>query len=84
MSVRRRFGFDMPLLAVTVILVVIGIFFVFSSSGFMAREKYNQTFHFMIQQVLGAVAGLGPARPSSSRSRSPSSSSRLSSTGSSA
>ena len=58
MSARRRFAFDMPLLAVTVILVVIGIFFVFSSSGFMAREKYNQTFHFMIQQVLGAVAGL--------------------------
>ncbi len=58
MSARRRFAFDMPLLAVTLILVGIGIFFVFSSSGFMAREKYNQTFHFMIQQVLGAVAGL--------------------------
>ncbi len=58
MSARRRFAFDMPLLAVTVILVVIGVFFVFSSSGFMAREKYNQSFHFMIQQVLGAVAGL--------------------------
>jgi cell division protein FtsW len=58
MSARRRFAFDMPLLAVTLILVGIGIFFVFSSSGFMAREKYNQTFHFMIQQVLGAIAGL--------------------------
>ena len=58
MSLRRRFAFDMPLLAVTLILVVIGVFFVFSSSGFMAREKYNQSFHFMIQQVLGAVAGL--------------------------
>jgi len=58
MSVRRRFGFDMPLLAATLILVVLGVFFVFSSSGFMAREKYNQSFHFMVQQILGAVAGL--------------------------
>ncbi len=58
MSVRRRLGFDVPLLAVTVALVVLGVFFVFSSSGFMARQKYNGSFHFMVQQVLGAVAGL--------------------------
>jgi cell division protein FtsW len=58
MSVRRRLGFDVPLLAATIALVVLGVFFVFSSSGFMAREKYNQSFHFMIQQVLGAVVGL--------------------------
>ena len=30
MSARRRFGFDLPLLAVTLILVVLGVFFVFS------------------------------------------------------
>ena len=59
MSVRRRLGFDVPLLAATLALVVLGVFFVFSSSGFMAREKYNQSFHFMVQQVLGAVIGLG-------------------------
>jgi cell division protein FtsW len=58
MSLRRRLGFDVPLLAATVVLVVLGVFFVFSSSGFMASEKYNQSFHFMIQQVLGAAAGL--------------------------
>ena len=58
MSVRRRLGFDVPLLAVTIALVVLGVFFVFSSSGFMAGEKYNQSFHFMVQQVLGAVVGL--------------------------
>jgi cell division protein FtsW len=58
MSVRRRLSFDVPLLAATLALVVLGIFFVFSASGFMAREKYNQSFHFMIQQVLGAAAGL--------------------------
>ena len=58
MSLRRRLGFDIPLLAATLALVVLGVFFVFSSSGFMASEKYNQSFHFMVQQVLGAVAGL--------------------------
>lgn len=58
MSLGRRFGFDMPLFAVTLLLVFIGVFFVFSSSGFMAREKYDQTFHFMVQQALGAAAGL--------------------------
>jgi len=61
MSLRRRLNFDVPLLAATVILVVLGVFFVFSSSGFMAREKYNQSFHFMIQQILGAAAGLALA-----------------------
>jgi cell division protein FtsW len=57
-NARRRFAFDVPLLAVTLILLVLGIFFVFSSSSFMAREKYNQSFHFMVQQALGAAAGL--------------------------
>ncbi len=58
MSLRRRLGFDVPLLAVTIALLVLGVFFVFSASGFMAREKYNQSFHFMVQQILGAAAGL--------------------------
>jgi cell division protein FtsW len=58
MSLRRP-GFDVPLLAVTLGLVVIGVFFVFSSSGFMARVKYDRSVHFMVQQVLGALIGLG-------------------------
>ncbi len=58
MSLRRRLTFDVYLFAATLVLVVLGVFFVFSSSGFMASEKYNQSFHFVIQQVLGAAAGL--------------------------
>jgi cell division protein FtsW len=54
----RRPSFDLPLLVVTVMLVVMGIFFVFSSSSFMASERYGQSFHFMVQQVAGAAAGL--------------------------
>jgi cell division protein FtsW len=58
MSAHRRLSFDVPLLAATLLLVVLGVFFVFSSSSFMAREKYDQSFHFMIHQIIGAVAGL--------------------------
>jgi cell division protein FtsW len=58
MTGRRRFGFDVPLLLATLVLVTIGVLFVFSSSSFMARDKFNQSFHFMAQQVLGAAAGL--------------------------
>jgi len=55
---RRRVAFDLPLLAATLILVGLGVFFVFSSSSFMARERYGQSFHFMVQQILGAVVGI--------------------------
>ncbi len=58
MSVRRRLGFDVQLLAVTLVLVGLGVFFVFSASSFMAAEKYGQSLHFLVQQVLGALAGL--------------------------
>ena len=58
MIARRRIGFDVPLFLVTLALVTVGVIFVFSSSGFMAREKYDQAFHFMIQQLLGAAVGL--------------------------
>ncbi len=57
MSARSRLGFDVPLLAVTLVLVGLGIFFVFSASSFMASQKYGQSLHFMVQQILGALAG---------------------------
>ena len=57
MSARSRLGFDVQLLAVTVALVGLGIFFVFSASSFMASQKYGQSLHFMVQQILGALAG---------------------------
>jgi len=57
MSARSRLGFDVQLLAVTLVLVGLGIFFVFSASSFMASQKYGQSLHFMVQQILGALAG---------------------------
>ncbi|HPW17407.1 MAG TPA: FtsW/RodA/SpoVE family cell cycle protein [Candidatus Aminicenantes bacterium] len=55
---RKRPAFDMPLLIATLLLVGLGVFFVFSASSFMAIEKYGRAFHFMVPQVLGAAAGL--------------------------
>ena len=58
MTLVRRLGFDRTLLGATLLLVFIGVFFVFSASGFMARERYDHSFHFMVQQTVGAAAGL--------------------------
>jgi cell division protein FtsW len=55
---RKRPAFDVPLLTATLILVGLGVFFVFSASSFMARERFGQSFHFMVQQILGAVVGI--------------------------
>jgi len=55
---RKRPAFDLPLSGATFLLLAIGVFFVFSSSSFMASEKYGQAFRFMVQQVLGAAAGI--------------------------
>jgi cell division protein FtsW len=57
MSAPRRLNFDLPLFAVTVVLMTIGVVIVFSSSGFLAGERYSHPFHFMVQQLLGAAAG---------------------------
>jgi cell division protein FtsW len=55
---RKRPAFDVPLLTATLILVGLGVFFVFSASSFMARERFGQSFHFMVQQILGAIVGI--------------------------
>lgn len=55
---RKRPAFDLPLLTATLILVGLGVFFVFSASSFLARDRYGASFHFMAQQLLGAVLGL--------------------------
>jgi cell division protein FtsW len=55
----RRLSFDKPLLAVTLLLLIIGIVMVFSSSAVLAGVKYRQPLHFLVQQVIGAVTGLG-------------------------
>ena len=57
MGKTKRLSFDIPLFVVTIVLVTIGIVIVFSSSGFLAGERFSQPFHFMVHQMLGAAAG---------------------------
>ena len=48
---------DSILLAVTIILVLIGLVMVFSSSGVYAMEKYNDAYYFLKRQVVWAALG---------------------------
>lgn len=58
MNASHRFNFDIPLLFITIILTALGVLFVFSSSSYVAGDKYGQPFYFMVQQLMGAGAGL--------------------------
>ncbi|MCX7974253.1 MAG: putative lipid II flippase FtsW [Candidatus Aminicenantes bacterium] len=53
----RRGSFDRPLFIITLLLFVIGLIMIFSASALMAAEKYHQPFHFLIEQVKGAIIG---------------------------
>jgi len=59
MEIFRPFGFDKILFLSTLVLITVGSIMVFSSSGILASEKYHQPFYFLINQIIGAVMGLG-------------------------
>jgi cell division protein FtsW len=58
MEIFKPRGFDKALLVITVFLLAVGFIMVFSSSAHLASEKYHQSLHFLIQQIIGAVAGV--------------------------
>jgi len=58
MEMFKPFGFDKGLALVTIALLAVGFIMVFSSSGVLAEQKYNQPMHFLIQQIIGALGGL--------------------------
>lgn len=58
MDAYRRYGFDWGLIIVTVLLVAGGILMVFSASAVQAGVKYHRPHYYLLQQVIGAVAGL--------------------------
>lgn len=53
----RRGSFDRPLFIITLLLIIIGLIMIFSASALVAAEKYHQPFHFLIEQLKGAVLG---------------------------
>jgi cell division protein FtsW len=58
MEIFKPYGFDKTLAVITVFLLAVGFIMVFSSSANLATEKYHQSLHFFIQQIIGAVSGI--------------------------
>jgi cell division protein FtsW len=58
MDAYRRYGFDKTLILVTVLLVAVGIVMVFSSSAVQAGVKYHRPYYYLLQQAIGALAGI--------------------------
>lgn len=58
MEVFRPYGFDKTLFFVMLAMISFGLVMVYSSSAILAGEKYNNSFHFLIHQSLGAGLGL--------------------------
>ena len=59
MEIFKPRSFDKGLFAITVVLLAVGSIMVFSSSAVLATEKYHQSLHFFIQQIVGASVGIG-------------------------
>lgn len=58
MEIFRPLRFDKLLFLTVIILLSFGLIMVFSSSAILASDLYQQPFHFLIHQLIGAGAGL--------------------------
>src|SRR5436305_5966882 len=54
----KRVSLDKVLFAVTLVLVVIGLVFVFSASAVMAKDRFGSPYSFFLRQLSWAVVGL--------------------------
>lgn len=54
----KNLKIDKPLFIVTIILVIFGLFMVYSASNVVAMYKYNDSFYFLKRQCIFAVIGL--------------------------
>ena len=55
----RQLETDRVLFVAVVVLVLFGALMVFSASAVVAAEKYDNSYHFLIRQVIWAALGLG-------------------------
>jgi cell division protein FtsW len=58
MEIFRQNSFDKPLFITTLILIAFGLVMVFSSSAILSSEKHDNSFHFLVNQIIGAGLGL--------------------------
>lgn len=57
MEIFRPYGFDKTLFFIILILMAFGLIMVYSSSAILSSEKFENSFHFFINQSI--VAGIG-------------------------
>jgi cell division protein FtsW len=58
MEIYKPMSFDKAIAFITLFLLAVGFIMVFSTTAVAAGEKYNQRLYFLLQQVIGAGAGL--------------------------
>lgn len=58
MEIFRPYAFDKALFLTTLILIAIGLIMVYSSSGIISSEKYENSFHYFFNQIIAACMGL--------------------------
>ncbi len=58
MEIFKPLSFDKGLFLTTLAMITLGLVMVYSATGVLAGEKLHQTFYFLIQQAIGAGAGL--------------------------
>jgi len=54
----KPYKFDKPLLIIVLILIAFGLIMVFSSSAILSSENYQNSFHYLINQIFGAGLGI--------------------------
>lgn len=54
----KPYKFDRPLLIIVLVLIAFGFIMVFSSSAHLSSEKYQNSFHYLINQIIGAGLGI--------------------------
>lgn len=57
-EIYRRYGFDKLLFLATLAMVAFGLVMVFSTSGHLGVENFNNSLHYFVHQVIGATAGV--------------------------
>ena len=55
----RRTSYDLPLLAVVLVLLAVGLAMVYSASGIRALDSQGEPRYFLMQQSVWALVGLG-------------------------
>jgi cell division protein FtsW len=58
MEIFKPLSFDKALAFITLFLLAAGFIMVFSTTAVLANEKYHQSLHFLVQQIIGAAAGI--------------------------